>query len=236
MSFTQTTLAKTSSGFAHIVSGGNWTYTSTTDDLATIEADGYFDEIAQLVRVGEVFQILDSTNEVELLEISVINPSAPRVETKKFVGSGSIADGSVTTDKLADLAVTNPKLGAVSVDFFNLIDFSVQTAKLNNEAVTTAKIDALAVTLAKLATGISPSHVVKFSEIRTTVGGAATEQFTFTGALVTDLVHTQLIVQGTGVVTILTASVLSSDIVAVEFSANPQNDAILLITILRAAV
>lgn len=186
MAFTQKTLAKTSSGYSHIISGQNWTYTSTTDTLATILVDGYFDTIVALVQVGEVFQVKDSTNEVELIEVSAINPTAPRVETKSFVGGGSIPDGSVT--------------------------------------------------LPKLATGISPSHVVKFSEIRTTVGGSAAENFTFTGALVSDLVHAQLIVQGTATVTIFVASMLSDDTVSVLFSANPTNDAILLITILRAAV
>lgn len=101
MAFTQDTLAKTSSGYSHIISGQNWTYTSTTDTLANILVDGYFDAIVALVQVGEVFQVKDSTNEVELIEVSAINPTAPRVATKPFVGSGSIPDGSVTLPKLA---------------------------------------------------------------------------------------------------------------------------------------
>lgn len=186
MAFEEKGIAPISSGMAHIVSGQWWTYKSLDDALAVIEADGYFDPLVARIGLSEVLSVTDSTGNVELLEVDAINPTAPRIITKKFVSAGSIADGSVT--------------------------------------------------LPKLATGISPSHVIKFSEVRTTVGGSATENFTFTGALASDFVHTQLIVQGTGVVTILSAAMLSDDTVVVLFSANPTNDAVLQITVLRAAV
>ena len=92
-----------------------------------------------------------------------------------------------------------------------------------------------AVTLPKLAVGITPSHVVKFGATHTTVGGAAAEAITVTGALATDLVHVTLRTPGAAPRTILHA-IPSVDTVTVTFSGDPSTDHLVDYTVLRAAV
>lgn len=103
-----------------------------------------------------------------------------------------------------------------------------------NNAVTTAKILNANVTLAKLATGITPSHVIKFAGQPTTVGGAAAEAIAVAGALITDLAFVQMVDNGTNNVTIVDA-VVTADTLTVTFSADPGNDAIINYQIIRAA-
>ena len=68
-------------------------------------------------------------------------------------GSGTIADGSVTTAKLANGAVTHAKLDTDSVDTDNLVAKSVTTAILDDLAVTNDKIANRTITEAKFADG-----------------------------------------------------------------------------------
>lgn len=131
-----------------------------------------------------------------------------------FVGNGS----NVATDVAVsgDLSLANT--GAFTIA---------------NDAVTTAKILNANVTMAKLATGISASHIVKFAGQPTTVGGAAAEVITVTGALNTDLAFVQMVDNGTNNVTVVSAAV-TADTLTVTFSADPGNDAIINYQILRA--
>lgn len=100
--------------------------------------------------------------------------------------------------------------------------------------IATEMLQTGSVTLAKLASGITPSHIVKFAGQTTTVGGAAAEAFTVTGALATDLAFVQVVDDGTANVTVLQA-VMTADTLTVTFSANPGNDAVINYQILRAA-
>lgn len=102
-------------------------------------------------------------------------------------------------------------------------------------AITTAKILNANVTLAKLAAGIAPAGVVKFMGQVTTVGGAAAEAFTVTGALAaSDRAFVQVVDNGTNNVTVLQA-VVTNDTLTVTFSADPGNDAVINYQLLRAA-
>lgn len=109
-----------------------------------------------------------------------------------------------------------------------------QASTIANNAVTTAKIANANVTLAKLASGITPSHIVKFAAQLTTVGGAAAEAVTVTGALSTDLAFVQLVNAGSNNVSIVKA-VVTSNTLTITFSANPGNDAVVNYQLLRAA-
>jgi len=120
MSFTQNTLSKSSTGYAHKVSGQQWIYSSTTDDLATIKTDGYFDQATSLFTVGETFSVVDVNFEADLLEIFEINLTSPKVKTREFVGTGTIPDGAVTNPKLASDAVTNVKILNDTITFRKL--------------------------------------------------------------------------------------------------------------------
>lgn len=90
------------------------------------------------------------------------------------------------------------------------------------------------VTLAKLASGIAPSHVVKFAGTFTTLGGDASEAISVSGAAATDIV----------VVTVKTAGATPRSIVAataatnainVTMSGDPSTDHVLQYVVLRAA-
>lgn len=111
---------------------------------------------------------------------------------------------------------------------------AIGTANIQDAAVTTAKIADGDVTLAKLDAGITPSHVVKFADQETTVGGAAAEAFTVTGVAATDLAFVQVVDNGTGNVTALQA-VCTLNTLTVTFSADPQADTVFNYQILRAA-
>jgi hypothetical protein len=101
-------------------------------------------------------------------------------------------------------------------------------------AVTTAKIATANVTLAKLASGITPSHVVKFAGTSAAYGGGGTSTaITVTGALATD-VATAVIRASTNAVSIVKA-VLTTDTLTVHFSADPGAATTIDYSILRAA-
>lgn len=65
--------------------------------------------------------------------------------------TGTLPNGSVTTDKLAALAVTSAKLGELAVITAKIADGAVTAAKLAANAVETGKLADGAVTAAKLA-------------------------------------------------------------------------------------
>ena len=87
--------------------------------------------------------------------------------------------------------------------------------------------------LTELASAIQSSHVVKFAANRTTVGGAAAEAITVTGALITDIPFVTLQNDGTGNVTIASVA-LTANTLTITFSGDPGNDAIVSYQILRA--
>ena len=111
----------------------------------------------------------------------------------------------------------------------------VGTANITDGAVTTVKIADANVTLAKLAAGITPSHVIKFAGQATTVGGAAAEAFTITGAVAaTDRAFVQMVADGTNNVTVLQA-VVTTNTLTITFSGNPAADTIFNYQLIRAA-
>lgn len=102
-------------------------------------------------------------------------------------------------------------------------------------SITATELASGAVTLAKLATGITPSHVIKFGGQKTTVGGAAAEAFTITGAVAaTDFAFVQIVDNGTSNVTALQA-VVTTNTLTVTFSGNPGSDTIFNYQLIRAA-
>lgn len=94
------------------------------------------------------------------------------------VTGAEIADGSITVGKLATDAV--------------------ETIKIKDLNVTTGKLAANAVTLAKLAAGITPSHVVKFFVLGSTITTTA-----LAGLVVGDLIVSIL---ADGTVTVATCA------------------------------
>lgn len=111
------------------------------------------------------------------------------------------------------------------------------TVSTNNIAVgeiATADLADSSVTLAKLASGVTPSHVVKFAGTTSAYGGGGTSNgFTVTGAAATD-VATAVIRASTNAVSI-TKAVLTTNTLTVHFSADPGAGTTVDYVIVRAA-
>jgi len=77
---------------------------------------------------------------------------------------------------------------------------------------------------------------LKWSGQLTTVGGAATEDFTVAGASTSDLVNVTIATSGATPVTILAAYVSAANTVSVTFSSNPSSDHVISIELYRVTV
>lgn len=163
-------------------------------------------------------------------------PQAIGVDAMLWVASSVNSGGLSSTLPSGDIYVGNGSNVATAVAMSGdatLSNAGVMT--IANNAVTTAKILNANVTLAKLASGIAPSHVIKFANQVTTVGGAAAEAFTVTGAVAaTDRAFVQVVDNGTNNVTVLQA-VVTANTLTVTFSADPGADAIINYQLIRAA-
>lgn len=153
------------------------------------------------------------------------------------IKDSGIAAADVQTNALATNHIFVGSAGGIATDVAMSGDATIVASgalTIANNAVTTAKINAAAVTLAKLASGIAPSHVVKFAGQPTTVGGSATEAFTVTGAAATDLAFVQIVNNGTNNVTVLQA-VVTLNTLTITFSGDPAADTVFNYQLLRAA-
>lgn len=212
------------------------------------------DMILVIASDGEAQVIVTSINPITVaLDSADIPPNS--------ITTAMLQDGCVTNAKLASNAVTNVKVDAAAAIAFSklaaltsahfLVGSGTNVATdvamsgdctlantgavtIANDAVTTAKIADANVTLGKLASGITPSHIIKFAGQPTTVGGAAAEAIAIPGVLNTDLAFVQLVNDGTNNVTVSIA-VCTADTLTVTFSADPGNDAVINYQILRAA-
>ncbi len=174
-------------------------------------------------------------------DVLISNAGVTSIATGVIVNADISASAAIDFSKLAALASGNILVGsagtvptsvAMSGDA-TIIASGALTIAAN--AITTAKILNANVTLAKLAAGITPSHVIKFANQVTTVGGAAAEAFTVTGAVgATDRAFVQVVNDGTGNVTVLQA-VVTDNTLTVTFSANPGNDTVINYQLIRVA-
>lgn len=152
--------------------------------------------------------------------------------------SSTLANGAMFVGNASNVATAVTMSGDATISntgVLTIANLAVSAAKLAADAVTTAKILNANVTLAKLAAGITPSHVIKFANQVTTVGGAAAEAFTVTGAVAaTDRAFVQVVDNGTNNVTVLQA-VVTANTLTVTFSADPGADCVINYQIIRAA-
>lgn len=208
-------------------------YIDTTNTIAEVTTTGYLNkEVAN----GATFSLPC----MAIVSTKASASSAPIVGVYNVQHSGSDWSLTLGSNDAINLANTHILVGnasGIATDVAMSGDATIANTgaiTIANNAITTAKILDANVTLAKLATGITPSHVVKFAAQYTTTGGAAAEAITVTGALVTDLAFVQLVDPGTNTVTVSIA-VVTADTLTVTFSADPGNDAIINYQILRAA-
>ena len=174
-------------------------------------------------------------------DISIDNAGLTAIVAGVIVNADINAAAAIAFSKLAALTSGNILVGSVgnvptSVAMSGDATIIASGAlTIANDAITTAKILNANVTLAKLAAGITPSHVIKFADQVTTVGGAAAEAFTVTGAVAaTDRAFVQVVDNGTNNVTVLQA-VVTANTLTVTFSADPGNDAIINYQLIRVA-
>lgn len=164
-------------------------------------------------------------------DITLSNAGVFGIAAGAIVNADVNAAAAIDYSKLAALPSAEILVGSAT-NVATAVAMSGDVA-IDNAGATT--IQAGAVELGMLATAIAPSHVVKFAgEEQTTGGGGATEAFTVTGALETDLVFTQMIADGTNSVTILQASITAPDTLTVVFSGDPAGDTDFAYQVLRA--
>lgn len=123
----------------------------------------------------------------------------------KIYGDIHAAAGSIGTTELADDAVTTDKIAAGAVTVTELGANAVETAKIKNANVT----------LGKLAAGITPSHIVKFFVLGSTITGTTLE-----GLAVDDLVVT---ITAAGAASVATCSAVNT------LPADPADDSYLIV-------
>lgn len=173
-------------------------------------------------------------------DITITNTGVTAIGSGKIVNAQINAAAAIAFSKLASLATGHILAGNAGVvtDVTLSGDATIGATgvlTIANNAITTAKILNANVTLAKLAAGIAPSAIIKFNSQVTTVGGAAAEAFTVTGALAaSDTAFVQVVDNGSNNVTALQA-VVTNDTLTVTFSADPGNDCIINYQIIRAA-
>lgn len=174
-------------------------------------------------------------------DVTIGNTGVTAIAAGVIVNADINAAAAIDFSKLATLASGNVLVGSAGGVATSVVmsgDATIIASgalTIANDAITTVKILNANVTLAKLAAGITPSHVIKFADQVTTVGGAAAEAFTVTGAVgATDRAFVQVVNDGTGNVTVLQA-VVTDNTLTVTFSANPGNDTVINYQIIRAA-
>lgn len=178
-----------------------------------------------------LYQVADSTNvETQLVDAATGEWVGP-------IGSAEVTYADIQDGTGLSVIGRSANSAGVNADIVAANDGEVlrrSGTSIGFGTIASAGIGANQVTLAKLATGITPSHIVKFAGQPTTVGGAAAEAFTVTGVAATDLAFVQIVNDGTANVTVLQA-VCTLNTLTVTFSANPGNDTVFNYQILRAA-
>lgn len=174
-------------------------------------------------------------------DVTISNTGVTSIAALSIVNADISASAAIDFSKLATLTSGNILVGSAgnvptSVTMSGDATIIASGAlTIANDAITTVKILNANVTLAKLATGIAPAAVIKFMAQATTVGGAAAEAITVTGAVgATDRAFVQLVAPGSNTVSVSYA-VVTDNTLTVTFSGNPGNDAIINYQIVRAA-
>lgn len=164
-------------------------------------------------------------------DIAITNTGVSSIQAGVIVNADINAAAAIAFSKLAALPSTQILVGSAG-NVATAVAMSGDVT-IGNTGITTIGVGAI--DLAMLSAGITPSHVIKFANQVTTVGGAAAEAFTVTGAVAaTDRAFVQVVNDGTANVTVLQA-VVTANTLTVTFSANPGNDTVINYQIIRVA-
>lgn len=102
-------------------------------------------------------------------------------------------------------------------------------------SISTGEIADGAVTLAKLASGVTPSHVVKYAGTITWSGSGASKAATVTGVAATDIVTATIKTAPTEAAYLVSVAPTTNTITVTLSAANTSNDAVIAYQVLRAA-
>ncbi len=178
------------------------------------------DMAAQAAKAGEFPQEFNKREKKMLESVKhYVDASAP---TDVITSQGDLIVGNMSGSP-ARLALGSSGLPLVA-----------GASTVSYAALGSAALGAGSVLLAALGSGIAPSHIVKFAGKHTTTGGSASEAFTVSGVLSSDIVFVTLQAQGVTPRTVLTAAPTSNTITVV-FSGDPSSDHVVSYQVLRAA-
>lgn len=164
-------------------------------------------------------------------DVLISNAGVTSIATGVIVNADISASAAIDFSKLAALTSGNILVGSAG----NVATSVAMSGDITISNAGVAAIGAGKVLLAMLGTGIAPAAVIKFMSQVTTVGGAAAEAFTVTGAVgATDRAFVQLVAPGSNTVSVSYA-VVTDNTLTVTFSGNPGNDAVINYQIVRAA-
>lgn len=184
-----------------------FSYASSTDAIATVTAANYFADVVYDLAVGDLI-FIDASDADGIYLVDAVDRDAGTVSVVSYGPAGAVGTA-------------------------NLQDGAVTALKLASDAVTTAKILNANVTLAKLASGIAPSHIVKYAGTANYAGGGTSTAITVTGAAATDLVFAQIQASTNAVSVVKVVPTLNT--VTVHFSADPGAATVVQYQVLRAA-
>ena len=184
-----------------------FSYASATDAIATVTAADYFADVVYDLAVGDLI-FIDASDADGIYLVDAVDRDAGTVSVVSYGPAGAVGTA-------------------------NLQDGAVTALKLASDAVTTAKILNANVTLAKLASGIAPSHIVKYAGTENYAGGGTSTAITVTGAAATDLVFAQIQASTNAVSVVKVVPTLNT--VTVHFSADPGAATVVQYQVLRAA-
>ena len=209
-------------------------YIYTDDTIAEVTTTGYLNkEVANGLQISLpcIAAVSTKATPTSQAQVGWYQVSHVGANWSLVIGSNEVValpDGQILVGNASGIATAVAMSGDATIANTGALTIAAN-------AITTAKILNANVTLAKLAAGITPSHVIKFANQVTTVGGAAAEAFTVTGAVAaTDRAFVQVVNDGTAGVTVLQA-VVTTNTLTVTFSADPGNDAIINYQIIRVA-
>jgi hypothetical protein len=209
-----------------------WGYQAGNDSISTVEASGYFNYPANFtnfpgsfLQKGDTIYCVCSNGNVQLAVLT-LNPITTTAAVTGFL-STTLTNGDIFVGNASNVATGVAMSGDATLS-------NAGALTIANNAITTAKILNANVTLAKLSATVAPEAIIKFSSQYTTLGGAAAEAITVTGALATDLAFVQLVNHGPNSVSVSFA-VVTSNTLTVTFSGDPGAGAIINYQLTRVA-
>lgn len=234
MAFSRSNFSKWSSGESII--NNLFAYSSSADSVATIKGSGYFNDVTDVIRQNDVIFVVGSDDKV-MLEVTSAT-GASTVTTIEYSGTSasvSLAEGNVLVGNASGIAAAlNAKTsGQILVGNGTTVTSVAVSGDATLSSGGALTIAANAVELGMLASGIAPSHVVKYAGTHSYGGGGTSDAVTVSGVLATDIVMA-VIKASTNSVSVNKATP-TTDTVTFTFSGDPGASTEVFYTVLRAA-